>query len=97
MIADTNINLLIQKGVRRSEWFTAEDTSFINASIYFLGVDEVTMYTKDNIFGVIAIPLIETTYEKDYINMSYNLSKQYMYKYFVTKLISSKAVIQSII
>ena len=49
------------------------------------------------LYGNNAAPVIETTFKNDYIHILYDLSKQYMYRYFVSKLSGSKAATHIII
>ena len=54
-----------------------------------------TLITKYNAYGDIANPVIETTFENDYIHILNDLSKWYMHGYLISKLIYSKATTQT--
>ena len=64
---------------------------------YFLNVDNSTLDTEGNACVIIAIPVIESTFENDYIHILHGLSKEYMYVYLISKLISSKVAFQGLI
>ena len=74
LLGDNNITEDLQKDDRLSEWFTAEETSCMNDSINLINVDNSTVYTKGNAYGIIYIPIIESTFENDYIHILHYLS-----------------------
>ena len=73
---DNNTPVTIQKGGRWSEWLTPEETSSRNSPISFLNMDNSIMYTESNACGIIAIPVIESTFENYYIHVSHDITKQ---------------------
>ena len=76
LLEDNNITVTIQKGGRWSEWLTTEDTSCTNNSIIFLNLDNSILHISGNAYGIIAIPVIECTFENYYIHLSHDLPKQ---------------------
>ena len=71
--------------------------SFKNASIiYFNDIgDKIILDTEYNSRGIIAIPSISITLENYHIHVLHNLPKRYIYKYLISKLISSEETIQN--
>ena len=65
----------LQRGGRGYGWFTDGDTSCMNASINLPNVDNSTLYTEGNVCGIIAIPVVESTFDKEYINIIHGISK----------------------
>ena len=51
----------------------------------------ITLYTEGNVYGIIAIPVIEITFDNDYIHILDGLYKRYIYRYFISKSFVSKA------
>ena len=75
-LEDNYIDLPFQKGDRWSGWLTTEDTSCTNNSIIFLNLDNSILHISGNAYGIIAIPVIECTFENYYIHLSHDLPKQ---------------------
>ena len=69
----------------------------MNYSPTLINVDNIIFYTEGNACGIIAIPVIETTLENDYIHVFHDLSKQYIYGHLISKLDGSEGTIQIII
>ena len=69
LLEDNNITEPLQKGIRWSIWFISEKTFCTNDSIIFLNVDNSTLYTKGNVYGIIDIFLIEIIFDNYYIHI----------------------------
>ena len=59
LLKDNNSTVDLQKGCRLSRWFTTEDNFFTKASITFLNVDNIKLYTDGNTDVTIAIGLFQ--------------------------------------
>ena len=96
-LGTNNITVPVKNGSRWYGWLTAEETSWKNASItYFNGrVDNIILGAEGNACGIIAIPSIKITFENCHIHVLHNLPKRYIYKYLISKLISSEETIQN--
>ena len=78
-----NITVSLQNVSRWSGWFATGDTSCTNDSINFLKIDNITLYTEGYACGTISINIIECDFENDYIHVSNDMSKQYIYRYLI--------------
>ena len=70
-----------------------------NAPITYFNdsVDNSILDAEGNVYGIISIPSIESTFENGHINVLYDTPKKYIYGYLISKLISSEATIQNIV
>ena len=91
-LKNMNITVPIQKGGRWYVWLNAVVKSFNNASITYFNdsVDNSILDSEGNTCDIIAIPIIERTFDNDYIHVLNDLSKRYIYLYLISKLISSE-------
>ena len=55
-----------------------------------------TFSTTDNSYGHIGVIVTEITFGDDYIHISHDMSKQYMYGYLISNLICSKVATHNI-
>ena len=71
----------------------------MNASIAYFNdsVDNSTMDFEGNACGIIAIPIIESAFDNDHIQVLHDPPKRYIYGYLISKLISSDATIQNML
>ena len=74
VLEDNEITVPLQKGSRKSGWLNAEETSCKNDSITLLNVDNSIEHTEGNVCGIIAIPIIESTFYNDYIHVFHDLN-----------------------
>ena len=66
-LEDNNTTLSLKKGGILYGWLATEETSCTNYSITVINVDNSTLYTEFNECVFISIPIIEGTFENDYI------------------------------
>ena len=94
-----NINIPLKKGSSWYGWLTSGETSFKNDSITYFNdnSDNSILDYEGNACGVIAIPIIESNFDNDHIHVLHDPSKQYIYRYLISKLISLEATIQNMI
>ena len=94
-----NITVPVKKGSIWYGWLTSENTSFKNDSITYFNdsVDKSILDGEVNVCGIIAIVIIESNFDNDNIHMLHDLTKRYIYIYFISKLINSEATIQNMI
>ena len=65
-------------------------------TIAFLNIDNSTLYNEGNTCGIIYIPIIEGTFDNDYIHILHDFSYRYIYGYLTSKPIGSEGTIQNI-
>ena len=92
-----NYTLPILKGIIWSRWLITEEKSCMNASITSLNVDNSILDGESNTYGMISIPMIEITFDNEYIHVLHDTGKWYIYWYLISNLISSEATIHNII
>ena len=85
-----NITAPVKKGSRRYDWLTTEETRSKNYSITYINdsVDNSILDAEGNACGIIAIPIIQSAFENDYVHALHDLLKRYIYGYLISKLIS---------
>ena len=87
LLEDNNITKTLKKYDRGAKWFTDEEKNWNNDSSNFINVEECTLFREMNSCDVIDAPVIAITFENEYIIILHDMSKWYMYSYFVSKLI----------
>ena len=94
-----NITVPVKKGRKLFGWLTSKEKIFTNASITSFDdtVDNSILDAEGNVCGIITKPIIETTFDNDYIHVLHDITKRYIHGYFISKLINSEATIQNII
>ena len=70
--------------------------SQIRQYIYSMSITSI-LYTEGNTGGIINIPIIEVTFENDYIHILHDIPKQYIYGYLIPRPIILEATIHSLI
>ena len=77
-LENNNINVPIQKGIRRYEWFAAEWTSCKNASTTYFNdsVYNSILDAEGNTCGIISIPSIEITFDNYHIRVLDDIPKR---------------------
>ena len=94
-----NITVPMKKGGIWYWWLTAGEKSWKNASITYFNdrIDNSILYAEGNSCELFAMPVIEITFDNDYIHLLHDLPKQYIFGYLISKLISSETTIQKMI
>ena len=72
----TDLTVRFQKCSILYGWLTYYEIILPNGSITFLNADNNIFYTEGNICRIIAIPVIESTFEGDYIRALNDLPKR---------------------
>ena len=92
-------NVTIQKGSRWYEWLTYGEIICNTYSIAYFSfiVDNSILDAEGNAYGIISTHRIEITFDNDHIRLLHDIPKRYIYRYLISKLISSEATIQNTI
>ena len=84
------------KGGRGTKGFTIEEKSLTNYSSTFLNADELSPNIEGNACGSISALVVEITFDNYYIHILHYMQNKYMFRYLVSKLISSNTAMQSV-
>ena len=85
LIGINNITVPVKKGSRWYGWLTNENFfSNNNSTTYFDDrVDNSILDSEGNDCDIIAIPIIEITFNNEYIHVLHDPPKQYIYVYLI--------------
>ena len=59
-------------------------------------MDNSILHTEGNACGIITTPVIECTFENEYIHVSHDMSKKEIYGYLISKSIDLEATTHNI-
>ena len=94
---ENNITAPIQHGVGGVDWSTVDNKKIeLNVSDNFLKIDNCDLSTEYTAHDDSDIHVIGINFDNVYIHIWHNLSKQYLYRYLVSKQIVSKEAAQTI-
>ena len=82
-LGDNNITVRLQNSGIWSGWFTTKEKICTNDSTTFLNIDNSTLYTEVNAYGIISTPIIECTFDNEYVDIVHDISNQYIYGYLI--------------
>ena len=82
-LGDNNITVRLQNSGIWSGWFTTKEKICTNDSTTFLNIDNSTLYTEVNAYGIISTPIIKCTFDKYYVHIVHDISNQYIYGYLI--------------
>ena len=73
-----NITAPVKKGSRRYDWLNTEETISNNYSITYINdsVDNSILDAEGNACGIIAIPIIQSAFDNDYVHALHDLLKR---------------------
>ena len=82
-LGDNNITVRLQNSGIWSGWFTTKEKICTNDSTTFLNIDNSTLYTEVNAYGIISTPIIKCTFDNEYVDIVHDISNQYIYGYLI--------------